>query len=119
MKPTPTATASLTQFPTPAATNFGISITASGEAFGHHGNCVSFNQCGDAATCALQACISQGYATLVSYGASGPCTGFSVCNLLENIFDDVCILDYNWGNDCAVMVVTDIQCADPGGACAV
>ena len=117
VKPTVLPTIPLSSTPTSAPSKSGILITAPGEGYGHHGNCESFNLCGDAATCALHACYSQGYSTLVSYGASGPCTDFAVCNLFEYILGDTCGLDYDWGNDCGVHVVTDIKCANPGGPC--
>ena len=86
----------------------GIKITATGEAYGHHGACGGWNGCGDAATCALWACQVNGFSTLVSYGADLPCTQFSVCNL----FYDQNNVQMNWGNWCDVQGVTDIVCLD-------
>ena len=85
----------------------GIRITSAGEAYGHHGSCDGWNGCGDAATCALWACMVNGYSSLVSHGASGPCTGFASCNLLDGPND----VQMGWGNFCEVLCVTDIDCA--------
>lgn len=89
----------------------GAMITAPGEAFGHHGNCYGWNACGNAETCALWACEAKGYKTLVSYGAEKPCTEFANCNLFRSRGD----VQYNWGNWCQVMGVTDIVCTDGNG----
>ncbi|AKT35959.1 DNRLRE domain-containing protein [Chondromyces crocatus] len=86
----------------------GVSITAPGEAYGHHGACSGFNGCGDAATCALWACNINGYSNLVSYGAQGPCTGFNNCHL----FNSQGSVQYNWGNWCAVSGVSEIVCSN-------
>lgn len=84
-----------------------VRITSPGEAYGHHGSCSGWNGCGDAATCALWACLVNGYGELVGYGASGPCTAFTSCNLLDGP-DRV---QMEWGAHCDVMGVTDIDCA--------
>ncbi len=86
----------------------GVKITSSGEAYGHHGACSGWNACGDAATCALWACEVNGYSNLVSYGESKPCTQFNNCNL----FNYRGSVQYNWGNWCGVMGVTDIICSN-------
>jgi hypothetical protein len=83
-------------------------ITAPGEAYGGHGSCVGWPRCGDAATCALWACIANGYSDLVSHGHTAPCTQFTSCNLLWSP-DSV---EMGWGNGCGVMGVTDIDCAN-------
>lgn len=88
----------------------GVKITAQGEAYGHHGNCGGWNGCGDAATCAQWACQAKGYANLVSYGESKPCTQFSNCNLFNSGANNG--VDYNWGNWCEVAGVTDIVCSN-------
>lgn len=84
----------------------GVQITASGEAFGHHGACSGWNSCGNAATCALWACEVKGFSELVSFGADRPCTEFAMCHL----FNSRGSVQYNWGNWCAVRGVTDIVC---------
>ena len=94
-----------------------VQITEPGEAYGHHGRCAGWNGCGDAATCALKACNDHGYETLVSYGDSGPCTGFDVCHLFWNVNNNVCSVQYDWGNWCRVAGVTDIVCKDPSDIC--
>ncbi|HPT65677.1 MAG TPA: SdrD B-like domain-containing protein, partial [Candidatus Woesebacteria bacterium] len=93
----------------------GIKITAPGFAYGHHGNCEGWNECGDAKTCALKACQANGYQNLVSYGAQKPCTQFANCSLFYNINSN---LSYqaNWGNWCNVMGVTDIVCSNGSGS---
>jgi hypothetical protein len=99
------------------STATSVQITATGEAYGHHGACQGFNACGDAATCALAACKDQGYTELVSYGEAKPCTEFNVCHLFYGFVADQCAVQYNWGNWCAVAGVTDIVCKNPGGPC--
>ena len=87
-----------------------VRITVPGEAYGHHGDCTGWNACGDAATCALFACIVNGYSDLVSYGASAPCTDWDACHLL----DGVSSVQMDWGDaetTCAVMAVSEIDCA--------
>lgn len=86
----------------------GVTITAPGEAYGHHGACSGWNGCGDAATCALWACQVNGYANLVSYGANGPCTGFDNCHL----FYSQGSIQWNWGNWCDVSGVSEIVCSN-------
>lgn len=86
----------------------GVTITATGEAYGHHGACEGWNGCGDAATCALWACEVNGYDTLVSYGEDKPCTQFNNCNLFHSRGN----VQTNWGNWCNVQGVTDIICTD-------
>jgi len=87
-----------------------VKITADGEAYGHHGNCLGWNSCGSAENCALQACKANGFDTLVSYGDDRPCTQFNNCHL----FNDISSLsvDCDWGNWCDVSGVTDIWCDD-------
>ncbi|RMF05944.1 LPXTG cell wall anchor domain-containing protein [Candidatus Woesearchaeota archaeon] len=86
-----------------------VKITAPGEAYGHHGACSGWNDCGDAETCAQRACEENGFNTLVSYGESKPCTEFDNCNLFYRGEGVQC----GWGNWCGVMGVTDIWCDDP------
>ncbi|KAG2487972.1 hypothetical protein HYH03_013412 [Edaphochlamys debaryana] len=94
----------------------GVKITQDGEAYGADGSCDGgFNECGDAATCALWACQVNGYSTLVSYGYSGPCFYFSVCNLFY--MGDRCNVWWNWGNWCEISGVTDIVCDNDGYLC--
>ena len=84
----------------------GEPITGLNEAYGHHGACSGWNGCGDAATCALWACVIEGYGGVVSYGEDKPCTQFDVCHLFYNQNQ----IQYNWGNWCDVRGVTDIVC---------
>lgn len=86
----------------------GVKITAQGEAYGHHGYCSGWNQCGNAQTCAQWACEVNGYSTLVSYGDERPCTQFNNCNLFYSRGS----IQMNWGNWCGVMGVTDIVCTN-------
>lgn len=90
--------------------NQPVQITAPGEAYGHHGSCYGWNACGDAATCAQWACQANGFSTLVSYGASGSCTGFDTCSLLIDGPDGG--VERNWGNFCDVFGVTDVVCTN-------
>jgi hypothetical protein len=86
----------------------GVLITGPGEAYGHHGACNGWNQCGDARTCALWACNIQGFNNVVSWGREGPCTTFNTCHLF---FGGCCNgIQWNWGNWCDVAGVTDILC---------
>lgn len=92
-----------------------VKITASGEAYGHHGACEGWNACGSPQECALLACKANGFQKLVSYGDVKPCTELGDCQL----FNYDLSVDCNWGNFCAVAGVTDIWC-DEGtwtGAC--
>ena len=88
-----------------------VKITNQGEAYGHHGACSGWNNCGDAETCALAACKANGFTTLVSYGEGKPCTQFGVCHLFNSIGETPDV-QCNWGNRCEVMGVTDIWCDD-------
>lgn len=102
----------------------GVEITAGGYAYGHHGDCQGWNQCGDAATCALWACMNEGYDTLVSYGFSAPCgidKPFTECHLMYN--GPTGGVNYNWwagwhgdppSGSCDVMAVGQIFCANSG-----
>jgi hypothetical protein len=116
-------TAYPTDYPTPTPApssgpvSVGVAITRPGEAYGHHGRCSGFNQCGDAATCALAACVDQGYTELVSYGDAKSCRQFNVCHLFYRFNSQPCNLHKNWGNWCDVAGVTDIVCKNPGGVC--
>jgi Putative metal-binding motif len=104
----------------------GVEITAGGYAYGHHGDCQGWNQCGDAGTCALWACMNEGYDVLVSYGDSAPCgidKPFTECHLMLNGSSGG--VQYNWwvgwhgdppnGSSCDVMAVGEIFCAHSGG----
>jgi hypothetical protein len=91
----------------------GSLITDVGEGYGHHGACSGWNGCGDAATCALWACMAEGYSELVSYGVNGPDSLFSVVHLFYSQGN----VDYDWmtspGGGCGVSAVGEIQCANP------
>ncbi|MEE9382970.1 MAG: putative metal-binding motif-containing protein [Nannocystaceae bacterium] len=91
-----------------------VSITADGVAYGHHGQCLGWNACGDAATCALWACSQEGYDTVASFGESRPCTQWNNCHLFYTPQPGGGI-QYNWGNWCDVMGVSEIMCSDPSG----
>ncbi|WP_437961392.1 DNRLRE domain-containing protein [Sorangium sp. So ce119] len=91
-----------------AACPDGVLITAPGEAYGHHGACEGWNECGDAATCALWACEINGYSQLVSYGPDAPCTEFDNCHLFFSQGN----IEWNWGNSCEVRGVTGVVCAN-------
>lgn len=104
----------------------GVEITAGGYAYGHHGDCQGWNQCGDAATCALWACLNEGYDVLVSYGMSAPCgidKPFTECHLMYNGPSGG--VNYNWwvgwhgdppnGGSCDVMAVGEVFCAHSEG----
>jgi hypothetical protein len=109
---------------TSIATAEEVLITGPGEAYGHHGNCYGWNTCGDAKTCAEWACSVRGYQTLVSYGQEAPCTSFGNCHLfnagskppvssiVNGPYIDDQYIDYDWGNWCAVMGVSEIVCSD-------
>lgn len=100
----------------------GVLITAPGEAYGHHGSCDnSWNYCDNPETCALWACELNGYTNLMSYGESRPCTQFNNCNLFaDGPYEDYGYdeyvnghyIDWDWGNWCDVMGVTDIRCSN-------
>lgn len=104
-----------------------VLITPPGQAFGHHGACSGWNACGDAETCALWACQSQGYSALVSFGTTAPCTSFDNCNLMYCAYDwsqcstpgnEPCAgVQYDWGNWCDVMGVGDIVCSNHNFVC--
>jgi len=86
----------------------GVMITGPGEAYGHHGACDGWNQCGNANNCALWACNIRGFANLVSFGRNGPCGQFNVCHLF---FGGCCSgIQWNWGNWCGVYGVSEIMC---------
>ena len=89
----------------------GVMITQPNYAYGHHGMCEGWNDCGDAATCALKACEANGYSTLVSYGDQRPCTEFDNCSLFYDINQNLSY-EADWGNWCSVMGVTDIVCSN-------
>lgn len=95
----------------------GVLITQGREAYGHHGYCSGWNACNDAATCALWACRSKGYAKLVSYGSSGECRNFATCNLL---YDGPCggaQASWSVGFPCPLEGVTDIRCSGYTATC--
>ncbi|MEZ4475673.1 MAG: hypothetical protein R3F60_33720 [bacterium] len=75
----------------------GVALGARG--FGHHGNCETFNDCGDGATCANAACAHEGFGPAISWdegllpdGAAG-IPGFS-CDLFNQLPGD---LEVGWG----------------------
>ena len=84
----------------------GVLITKQGEAYGHHGMCQGWNGCGNAETCAQWACEINGYDHVISYGDQRPCTQFGMCHL----FYERGSIQWNWGNWCDVMGVTEIRC---------
>lgn len=96
-----------------------MEITVGGYAYGHHGDCQGWNGCGDAATCALWACLNEGYDVLVSHGSSAACGSakpFSDCHLLYNGPSGG--VQYEWwagwhaeGGSCDVLAVGEIVCA--------
>ncbi len=105
----------------------GVKITKEGEAYGHHGQCAGWNECKDAATCALWACHVRGYSNLVSYGEGKACTDSSIknCHLFQygvnseppvlpiaSNYEDNGYVDYDWGKGCGVSGVTDIVCSN-------
>lgn len=105
----------------------GVKITKEGEAYGHHGQCAGWNECKDAATCALWACHVRGYSNLVSYGEGKACTDSSIknCHLFQygvnseppvlpiaSNYEDNGYIDYDWGKGCGVSGVTDIVCSN-------
>ena len=86
----------------------GVMITGPGEAYGHHGACDGWNQCGSAQQCALWACNVRGFGRLVSFGRNGPCGQFNVCHLF---YSGCCGgIQWNWGNWCGVAGVSEIMC---------
>lgn len=102
----------------------GVLITSPEEAYGHHGKCEGWNGCGNAETCALWACEVNGYSNLISYGDQRPCTRFNMCHLFSDLtpgypYDEYINghrIDWNWGNGCDVMGVTDIYCSNENGS---
>ncbi len=85
-----------------------------GIGIGHHGDCESWNGCGDAETCAAAACQLQGHAGAIAW-REGRCEdlraaipGFH-CSLFETLPDD---LDAGWGGGCNIPVAYDIVCRD-------
>jgi len=86
----------------------GVLITETNDAYGNHGSCDSFNECGDAETCALWACQFRGFDGLTSYGREAPCNSgeFRICHLFRGPGN----LDEDWGTSCGVMGVGDILC---------
>lgn len=83
-------------------------ITGNGEAFGNHGRCSGWNQCGSARTCATWACLARGAGRLVSFGRNGSCRGFRVCHLFRGRWNSI---QWNWGNWCGVYGVSEIRCS--------
>ena len=90
----------------------GDLISLPGEGYGCHGDCYGWNECGDAATCALWACNIKGYANLVSYGKDYPCTQLNNCHLFNGGPGSI---QWDWGNWCGVSGVTDIYCSNGDG----
>lgn len=87
----------------------GVLITAPGEGYGCHGDCWGWNNCGDAATCALWACNFNGYQYLVSHDEGHPCTQLNACRLFNYGPGS---LDWDWGNWCDVFGVSNIRCSN-------
>jgi len=92
----------------------GTQITVEGEAYGHHGACSGWNDCGDANTCALWACLVNGFAGLVSHGREGVASEFTKVDMLRGgpTPADGVEMDWSPGDKswCPVSVVTDIVC---------
>jgi hypothetical protein len=79
--------------------------------FGHHGECASWNQCNDAATCAAAACRYNGFGNAVAWSESN-CLG--VEGLDCNLFNELGVtLDTEWVADaaCDIPVAYDVYCA--------
>ena len=78
-------------------------------AFGHHGDCDSFNGCVDAATCAEAACEHTGRGRPVSW-REGRCLDVPDldCDLFSSVPD---VLDTEWVAGCNIPVVFDVVCA--------
>ena len=79
--------------------------------FGHHGECASWNQCNDAATCAAAACRYNGFGDAVAWSESN-CLG--VEGLDCNLFNELGVtLDTEWVADaaCDIPVAYDVYCA--------
>jgi hypothetical protein len=81
--------------------------------FGHHGSCDTFNDCGDAQTCANAACAFNGHGEAISW-EEGLCMDLAAqlpggmdCNLFFAIPDQ---LDDQWDNGCNIPVAYDIVC---------
>ncbi len=92
-----------------------VRITPPGHAYGHHGWCDGWNGCGSAAGCAQMACEAAGYAMMVDFGDSAPCTDFDMCHLFwgDTGWGSSCNgVQQDWGNWCDVMGVTDIDCTN-------
>ncbi|MCA9528428.1 MAG: hypothetical protein KC549_19220 [Myxococcales bacterium] len=91
----------------------GVELGARG--FGHHGNCETFNGCGDGATCANAACALEGFGPAISWD-EGLCAdvaagipGFS-CDLFQQLPDD---LQVGWGPvgfECNIPVAYNVVC---------
>ncbi len=97
---------------TPAAIALGAN-----QAYGHHGNCETFNDCGDGATCAGLACTRAGHGEALAWQeglcstlANGPVPDI-VCSLFTS--PEPANLDEGWGPSagCDIPVVYDVRCA--------
>jgi hypothetical protein len=90
------------------------------QGYGHHGNCETFNDCGDAQTCADLACLNQGFGTPALSFEEGSCDTLAagpvpniVCNLFRGL--DPFNLDVGWGPSlgCNISVAYAIVCSEP------
>ncbi|MCB9528803.1 MAG: hypothetical protein H6701_10505 [Myxococcales bacterium] len=93
---------------------------APNQAYGHHGNCNSFNACGNAQTCADLACQNNGLGVPALDFEQGNCSSLAagavptiVCNLFNNL--DPNSLDVAWGpsGGCDIPVVYAVVCSEP------
>ncbi len=92
--------------------NLGILITPPGVAWGSHGACSGWNDCGTAQTCALWACQNQGYQNVVSHDGGRSCMTYSTCHLFFQPAPNSGV-QFNWGNWCGVFGVGEIRCSNP------
>ena len=83
------------------------------QGFGHHGSCDTFNQCGNAQTCANAACRFHGHGDAIVW-MEGLCMdlnnqlpGGMDCHLFQRLPNN---LDQNWGGHCNIPVAYDIVC---------
>jgi len=90
----------------------GVRLGAN-QGFGHHGSCETWNECGNAQTCADAACAFHGHGPAIAW-LDGLCMdlnnqipGGMDCDLFARLPDN---LDQNWGGFCNIPVAYDIVC---------